>query len=151
MSIWFKSDGKTFIEDEKHPPHAATSPASLVALQSTWRWPGLAGTCPDSLWRAPPAGAEWIPANHQPGAEQCLGNTLQWCRAADTPSGLSPGKQPRWKTSFKNGIVLKNFFKSHWWVTHFDFARSVKSPVLVSMWKKAHVHICRSSFCMQIH
>ncbi len=90
-----------FFKDEQHSPRAAASPVSPAAPQSTWRWPGLSGTCPDSLWRAPPAGAEWIPAHHQPGAEQCLGNTLRWCRAADPPSGLSPGKHPRWKTSFK--------------------------------------------------
>lgn len=83
----------------RNTPRAAASPASPAAPQSTWRWPGLSGTCPDSLWQVPPAGAEWIRARHQPGAEQCPGNTLQWCRAADPPSGLSPGKQPRWKTS----------------------------------------------------
>lgn len=89
---------KKVFKDEKHSPRAAASPVSPAAPQSTWRWLGLSGTCPDSLWQAPPAGVEWIRAHRQPGAEQCLGNTLQWCQAADPPSGLSPGKQPRWKT-----------------------------------------------------
>lgn len=83
---------KTIEKDVWHAPHAAVSPASPAAPQSTWRWPGLSETCPDSLWQAPAAGAGWSPALHQLGAEHCLGNTLQWCQEADPPSVLSPAK-----------------------------------------------------------
>lgn len=74
------------------PPHAAASPGSPAAQQSSVTWPDLSGTYPDSLWPAPPTGAGWSPEPRQPVGESCLESSGWRSPTSAPPSELWPAE-----------------------------------------------------------